>query len=230
MADDKKDLLNGNALPDSRQRAYAPKPVFTYPQQQSYNPARGANGRGWKSSAELDDYDARWTGVASAMDRATALWRKYVSGPSTTLPTMVNGGSAARLTTSNPPPPMLASLWSMLTAANIRFVVLCTLWYTSSAMSSNTAKPLLSLYRFPVTLTFLQFGFVAAYCLVCFSPALKLSTLRSPTNAIMKSTLPMALFQVGGHIFSSMAISRVPVSTVHTIKVSITHRELLVSR
>jgi solute carrier family 35 protein E1 len=30
----------------------------------------------------------------------------------------------------------------------------------------------------------------------------------------------MAAFQVGGHIFSSLAISRVPVSTVHTIKVS----------
>lgn len=29
----------------------------------------------------------------------------------------------------------------------------------------------------------------------------------------------MGLFQVGGHIFSSIAISRIPVSTVHTIKV-----------
>jgi hypothetical protein len=27
------------------------------------------------------------------------------------------------------------------------------------------------------------------------------------------------LFQVGGHMFSSMAISRIPVSSVHTIKV-----------
>jgi hypothetical protein len=32
----------------------------------------------------------------------------------------------------------------------------------------------------------------------------------------------MGLFQVGGHIFSSIAISRIPVSTVHTIKVSTT--------
>ncbi|WVN87762.1 uncharacterized protein L203_102957 [Cryptococcus depauperatus CBS 7841] len=34
----------------------------------------------------------------------------------------------------------------------------------------------------------------------------------------MQGTLPLAAFQVGGHIFGSMAISRVPVSTVHTIK------------
>ena len=30
---------------------------------------------------------------------------------------------------------------------------------------------------------------------------------------------PSAAFQVGGHMFSSMAISRIPVSTTHTIKV-----------
>jgi solute carrier family 35 protein E1 len=44
--------------------------------------------------------------------------------------------------------------------------------------------------------------------------------LRRPSRAILTNTWPMAVFQVGGHIFSSMAISRVPVSTVHTIKVS----------
>ena len=44
--------------------------------------------------------------------------------------------------------------------------------------------------------------------------------LKTPTRAILMNTWPMAVFQVGGHIFSSMAISRVPVSTVHTIKVS----------
>jgi hypothetical protein len=29
----------------------------------------------------------------------------------------------------------------------------------------------------------------------------------------------MGMFQVGGHMFSSIAISKIPVSTVHTIKV-----------
>ena len=74
-------------------------------------------------------------------------------------------------------------------------------------------------FRYPVTLTFVQFGFVAAYCLLFMSPIIRFSRLRRPTRAILRDTLPMGCFQVGGHIFSSMAISRIPVSTTHTIKV-----------
>ncbi|KAF8513004.1 TPT-domain-containing protein [Hysterangium stoloniferum] len=100
----------------------------------------------------------------------------------------------------------------------LRFVFLCSLWYMSSAMSSNTGKAILNQFRYPVTLTFVQFGFVAGYCLLFMSPALRVSRLRTPTRAIIRSTVPMAVFQVGGHIFSSVAIGRIPVSTVHTIK------------
>ncbi|KAH9893514.1 triose-phosphate transporter family-domain-containing protein [Cubamyces lactineus] len=103
-------------------------------------------------------------------------------------------------------------------AATIRFVLLCALWYTTSALSSNTGKSIMTSFRYPVTLTFVQFGFVAAYCLLFMSPLVRFSKLRSPNKAIIQSTLPMGVFQVGGHIFSSMAISRIPVSTVHTIK------------
>jgi hypothetical protein len=38
--------------------------------------------------------------------------------------------------------------------------------------------------------------------------------------AIMHMTAPLVGFQVVGHVFSSIAISRVPLSFVHTIKVS----------
>lgn len=99
------------------------------------------------------------------------------------------------------------------------FVFLCILWYSTSALSSNTGKAILIQFRYPVTLTFVQFGFVAFYCLLLMSPALRFSTLRMPTKAIIQSTLPMGIFQVVGHMFSSIAISRIPVSTVHTIKV-----------
>lgn len=105
-------------------------------------------------------------------------------------------------------------------AATVRFVLLCALWYTTSALSSNTGKSIMTLFRYPVTLTFVQFGFVAGYCLLFMSPLVRFSRLRYPNKAIIRSTLPMGVFQVGGHIFSSMAISRIPVSTVHTIKVS----------
>jgi len=102
---------------------------------------------------------------------------------------------------------------------NVRFILLCSLWYASSALSSNTGKAILNQFRYPVTLTFIQFGFVSGCCLLLSHPIIGMVTIRQPSTAIIRTTLPMAAFQVGGHIFSSMAISRVPVSTVHTIKV-----------
>ncbi|QRW16939.1 Triose-phosphate Transporter family [Rhizoctonia solani] len=102
--------------------------------------------------------------------------------------------------------------------STLRFVGLCSLWYLTSALSSNTGKSIMIQFRYPVTLTFVQFAFVSGYCFLLMHPRFGMSSLRTPTRAIIRSTLPMAAFQVGGHIFSSMAISRVPVSTVHTIK------------
>ncbi|KAF9218626.1 TPT-domain-containing protein [Gyrodon lividus] len=104
------------------------------------------------------------------------------------------------------------------TASAIRFVFLCIFWYTTSALSSNTGKAILEQFRYPVTLTIIQFGFVAAYCLLFMTPVINFTKLRQPTSAILRATLPMGAFQVGGHMFSSMAISRIHVSTVHTIK------------
>ncbi|KAI6114764.1 triose-phosphate transporter family-domain-containing protein [Pisolithus croceorrhizus] len=99
-----------------------------------------------------------------------------------------------------------------------RFVLLCVIWYTTSALSSNTGKAILIQFRYPVSLTIIQFAFVAAYCLIFMSPLIQFSRLRYPTRSILMTTLPMGAFQVGGHMFSSVAISRIPVSTVHTIK------------
>lgn len=103
--------------------------------------------------------------------------------------------------------------------SNLVFVLLCGLWYSTSALSSNTGKAILTQFRYPVTLTFIQFGFVAFYCLLFMSPVIRFTRFRAPTKAILESTIPMGMFQVGGHMFSSIAISRIPVSTVHTIKV-----------
>lgn len=133
---------------------------------------------------------------------------------STSISHRANGLSSGR--------PSLTPLSSPLPAlppSTARFVLLCGLWYASSAVSSNTGKAIMNQFRYPVTLTFVQFGFVAAYCLLFMSPIIRFSRLRRPTRAILRDTLPMGCFQVGGHIFSSMAISRIPVSTTHTIKV-----------
>ena len=48
-------------------------------------------------------------------------------------------------------------------------------------------------------------------------PALKHGIV-PPTRRVIKTTLPLALFQIGGHILSSVATSKIPVSLVHTIK------------
>lgn len=124
---------------------------------------------------------------------------------------------SATVTTSRPSMEITNSF--NVSASTMKFVFLCSLWYTSSALSSNTGKTILNQFRYPVTLTFVQFGFISAYCLLCMTPFVRLSKFKPPTKAIVQSTIPMAVFQVGGHIFSSVAIARIPVSTVHTIKV-----------
>ncbi|KAG5459747.1 MAG: hypothetical protein BJ554DRAFT_8299, partial [Olpidium bornovanus] len=140
-----------------------------------------------------------------------------------------------------------------------KFVAYCMLWYSSSAITNNIGKQILNQFRYPVTLTYVQFGFVAGMCFlfslaprsmggcspspssassgVPSSPAgrsgatknysfparvstskLPTSTLRCPSRATVTATLPLALFQIGGHVFSTVAISRASVSFVHTIK------------
>ncbi|SCZ93751.1 BZ3500_MvSof-1268-A1-R1_Chr6-3g08862 [Microbotryum saponariae] len=124
---------------------------------------------------------------------------------------------------------------------SVPFILLCSAWYMSSAMSSNTGKSILTRFRYPVTLTIVQFAFVASYCVVILavrervavssastggggltsrrgSMPIKGFGIRKPSRAMFQGTLMMSLFQIAGHVFSSMAIARVPVSTVHTIK------------
>ncbi|KAM0787494.1 hypothetical protein ACM66B_003567 [Microbotryomycetes sp. NB124-2] len=135
--------------------------------------------------------------------------------------------------------------------SNIGFVLLCCLWYLSSALSSNTGKSIMTRFRYPVTLTFVQFAFVSGYSALALFVRARLddaaaaaasssSTLhagfgghrrnsvsvhsssrwgiKAASRTMLQGTLMMSFFQIAGHVFSSMAIARVPVSTVHTIK------------
>lgn len=160
---------------------------------------------------DLDDY-ARPTGntVSDTISRIQQSVSALFNGNG-------NSGSSAASTSSTSTGAAGMALPSVQT---VRFVFLCILWYASSAVSSNTGKVILNNFKFPVTLTIVQFAFVAGLCWLGSLRQLNwTSRLRSPTRSILRHTLPMAAFQVGGHIFSSLAISRVPVSTVHTIKV-----------
>ncbi|GAW15845.1 hypothetical protein ANO14919_052670 [Xylariales sp. No.14919] len=110
-----------------------------------------------------------------------------------------------------------------------KLIVLCIMWYMSSALTNTSSKSILNAFNKPATLTMIQFFLVAFYCmtsswLASVFPKLRSSIpalqnpIRTPSRDVINSTLPLAVFQVGGHLFSSTATSKIPVSMVHTVK------------
>ena len=148
--------------------------------------------------------------------------RSYLTSSNSSLPTTNSFNSPSfRLASPNL---LGSSSVNLPSFASLRFAALCALWYTTSALSSNTGKAIMATFRYPVTLTWIQFGFVAAWC-ATFLALRSIMAGQSATSGIRKAsrhalrgTLIMSFFQIAGHVFSSMAIARVPVSTVHTIK------------
>ncbi|GJD02089.1 Triose-phosphate transporter [Colletotrichum higginsianum IMI 349063] len=110
-----------------------------------------------------------------------------------------------------------------------KLIALCVLWYTSSALTNTSSKSILTAFDKPATLTLIQFAFVATYCILfawlanifpslrTTIPALK-HGIRYPSRDVITTTLPLAAFQIFGHLLSSTATSKIPVSLVHTIK------------
>ncbi|KAL4789379.1 triose-phosphate transporter family-domain-containing protein [Aspergillus venezuelensis] len=110
-----------------------------------------------------------------------------------------------------------------------RLIVLCLVWYTTSALTNTSSKSILNALPKPITLTVVQFAFVSLWCMVLsylssVLPRLKISVpalknnIRPPSRDVIMTALPLAVFQLAGHILSSMATSQIPVSLVHTIK------------
>lgn len=103
------------------------------------------------------------------------------------------------------------------------------LWYTSSALTNTSSKSILNVFDNPATLTLVQFACVSSLCvflaaiaslfpfLGAAAPILRHS-IRAPSRDVVATTLPLAAFQIGGHLLSSTATSKIPVSLVHTIK------------
>lgn len=99
----------------------------------------------------------------------------------------------------------------------------------TSIFSNTSSKAILTALPKPVTLTIVQFAFVSGWCLFLAAmarrhprlkqimPFLKYG-IRPPTKDLLMTTLPLAFFQIVGHVLSSDATRRIPVSLVHTIK------------
>ncbi|KAJ5775971.1 uncharacterized protein N7511_000982 [Penicillium nucicola] len=110
-----------------------------------------------------------------------------------------------------------------------RLTALCVIWYFTSALTNTSSKSILNALPMPITLTIIQFAFVSFWCLLLvylstIFPRLRQSIpvlqhgIRYPSREVISTALPLAVFQLAGHILSSMATAQIPVSLVHTIK------------
>ncbi|KAH9832828.1 ER to Golgi transport protein (Sly41) [Teratosphaeria destructans] len=118
---------------------------------------------------------------------------------------------------------------SLKAPVSLRLVLLCAFWYMTSIMTNTSSKSILTALPKPVTLTVVQFFLVSCWCLLLSwlaktNPSIRDAVpvlrhgIRRPSREIIGCVLPLTAFQIGGHILNSDAMSRIPVSLVHTIK------------
>ncbi|KAL9050491.1 MAG: hypothetical protein Q9162_006598 [Coniocarpon cinnabarinum] len=99
----------------------------------------------------------------------------------------------------------------------------------ASIFSNASSKSILIAFRKPITLTVIQFAFVALWCVTSAQVARAFPTLKTaipvlkheiqrPSRDLVMTTLPLTVFQIGGHVLNADAMARIPVSLVHTIK------------
>jgi len=107
--------------------------------------------------------------------------------------------------------------------------ILCIMWYMSSALTNTSSKSILNAWNKPATLTLVQFALVSSYCVISTWVAAAFPALRNtitvlrhpihrPSRHVLTTTIPLAVFQIAGHLLSSTATAKIPVSLVHTIK------------
>lgn len=137
--------------------------------------------------------------------------------------------------------------FSSFPLVNIKLISLCFIWYLTSVVSSSTTKEILKDFKYPVTLTEIQFVMNGLLCLILlfsikiFKNIFKINLKNNfpdgtfpilltdknysiinnfliPSKLILKTTIPMGMFQFIGQIASHNSTSIIPVSLVHTIK------------
>lgn len=140
-----------------------------------------------------------------------------------------------------------SSLRKSLPDINLKLITLCFIWYFTSVISSSTTKQILKDFKYPVSLTEIQFVITGVLCVLLitfikisehkfnfnlfnkfptgtFPPQLSNDSYSirnhflQPSYLILKTTVPMGIFQFLGQIASHNSTSIIPVSLVHTIK------------
>jgi hypothetical protein len=101
-------------------------------------------------------------------------------------------------------------------------IMLCLAWYASSSIANNVGKQLLNIFHYPVTVSWIQFAFIAVYGIIAVK-GLGLSRLQGPSFELLKTIVPLCGFQIGSQVLTSIATSQIPISSVHTVKVNNTH-------
>ena len=99
----------------------------------------------------------------------------------------------------------------------IRVVILCLLWYITSAGNNVIGKLLLQSFPYPITVTIVQLLSITLYSL----PALTFTAggKRDPTydwNYYLKLIIPLAFGKFFASVSSHISLWAVPVSYAHT--------------
>lgn len=125
---------------------------------------------------------------------------------------------------------------------DVNITLFCLVWYAMSAISSNITKEVLKNFPHPTSLTEIQFLVSSFFCVLTlwivnnnrhfiewfpqgalpskeeFHKKRTTWELIQPSEQVLKTTLPMGMFQFVGHITSHQATSVIPVSLVHSVK------------
>lgn len=135
-----------------------------------------------------------------------------------------------------------ARIERLLPPVDVKITCFCLVWYAVSAVSSNITKEILRRFPHPTSLTEFQFLISSMFCVLTiwlvnnnrswieFTPTGALPSreqfhkarttwnLIRPGEKVIRTTLPMGIFQFVGHITSHQATSLIPVSLVHSVK------------
>ena len=121
--------------------------------------------------------------------------------PNYSLPTHTPGGKRNRL------------------AQIVGVTILIAGWYLASSFSNNLNKQILMVYPHPIILTIAQLGFIALYSFLFLWKTNKLQLL--PLHDIIHLVLPLGFINFLSHLLTYSSLANVPVSFMHTIKVSL---------